>query len=833
MSLSLGARLGSGSYGTVYKGKWDARPAALKTFRVSVYEDNTSAIQHEVRVLESLKCRHVIQFFGTATHQGQLVIVTDYAEGGSLKRAIDRGLLKDWSTKMRIAQEVASGLAYIHLKHILHRDLKSANVLLTKYMEAKLCDFGLALVKTTSAAHSTDTTRGTTRWMAPELLGKRPRYSTKSDVYALGMVMWEMAANCTMPFKNQPSNEEVARIVERGEREDLPDATPADFRRFVEQFWRHDPSERPEACEMVPEEKDEDVEIESNASASNSMVSITDSHRNRLHVFPAQASMGSPIYTDSLKSLSSGVSAQEPTLVSIEDMKIAQQKKDFEILSRLAMSDVVEAQVALAAAYEKGEGTTKDSTKAFDWYHRAASKGHVHAQHRIGEMYMDGRGTPRDETQALAWWQKAADRGGFSDSQVMLGEMYQSGRGVRQSNTMAAKYYRKAAENGHAEAQHRLGMMFKNGRGVKQSNKEAVIWLRKAAEQGVVDAQRELEGALTSGQRRQLGFWIRKVVDQGEAITQPHSAPDPSSRPRSRLSLSIPLIGGVRTPIPKAIEPAGSNNTDTIGANPVSASSIRPVTERTGTDDDIRTVSGGTSTITSTTRIITENDYTGKIRYIIVGGFSGNAIRVIERRSPSTGETELVPTNDAEAGTLRHVLTERSESGEIRYIIGGVVTGKTITKVIIGPRIVTEKTSTGEDRYVIVDQYGGNAIRTKFEINPETGEWVHIPVKEPEGVLRYVNEERTESGEIRKVIGAVVTGNVKVTTRTESGGVIPSGASTSTKTRILAETDENGVTRYYQITRDSEGEEVRMQVERTKSGNFRTLAGALITSTTA
>ncbi|KAG0224966.1 hypothetical protein BGW41_004866, partial [Actinomortierella wolfii] len=195
------------------------------------------------------------------------------------------------------------------------------------------------------------------------------------------------------------------------------------------------------------------------------------------------------------------------------------------------------------------------------------------------------------------------------------------------------------------------------------------------------------------------------------------------------------------------------------------------------------------------------------------------------RRSP-TGEVELVPTSDTQTGKLHEVITERTETGEIRYIVGRVITGKTITKTIMGPRIVAEKTTTGEIRYVIIDQYNGNAIRTKFELNPETGEYTHIPVKEPEGELRYVNEERTETGEIRKVIGAVVTGNVKVTTRTETGGVIPSGS--STETRILAETDENGVTRYFQITRDTDGKETRIPVERTESGNFRTLGGVIV-----
>ncbi|KAF9429213.1 Cyclin-dependent kinase 2, partial [Entomortierella beljakovae] len=239
--------------------------------------------------------------------------------------------------------------------------------------------------------------------------------------------------------------------------------------------------------------------------------------------------------------------------------------------------------------------------------------------------------------------------------------------------------------------------------------------------------------------------------------------------------------------------------------------------------------SGGSITISSSTRIITERTSTGEIRYVIVGGFSGNAIRVLVDRT-SSGETRLTPTNE-ETGELRQVITERSESGEIRYIVGGIVTGKTITRVIMGPRIISERTATGEFRYIIIDEYKGNAIRTKFERSEETGEFVHIPVKEPEGELRYVKEERTESGEIRKVIGAVITGKVATTvTRTEGPTTSVSSSSSSSagsQVRIVAETN-GSETRYFQITQGADGQEVRTVVERTEDGGFRIPGGAIV-----
>ncbi|KAG0217517.1 hypothetical protein BGW41_000555, partial [Actinomortierella wolfii] len=171
-------------------------------------------IENEIQLLRQLKNhRHIIQFFGAAYHNDDVWLITDYAECGSLKLAIDANYLTDWEDKRRIAQEIASGLEYIHYKNILHRDLKSANVLLTSRKEVKLCDFGLAVVKGLSTIPENVALCGTIRWMAPELLDGSPQYSTKSDIYAFGMVMWEMAAMCTKPFASMANPDVVKAVI--------------------------------------------------------------------------------------------------------------------------------------------------------------------------------------------------------------------------------------------------------------------------------------------------------------------------------------------------------------------------------------------------------------------------------------------------------------------------------------------------------------------------------------------------------------------------------------------------------------------------------------------
>ncbi|KAG0232975.1 hypothetical protein BGW42_007788 [Actinomortierella wolfii] len=296
MTLQLGACIGEGGFGAVFVGKWHGQRCAVKQFFL---RGQDQLIENEIEILKNLRHRHIIQFFATERYNGTLVMITDFAEGGSLQSAIEAKTRLDWAMKDEIAKEIAKGLAYIHANHILHRDLKSGNVLLTKHLEVKLCDFGLARVKVTTASKAYgQKVEGTFRWMAPELLTLRPVYSTKSDVYALGMVMWEMAADCTVPFQGQNSNEIIASYIKQGERELIPESTPTEFRNWIESCWQQEPSKRPEASEIY----EDDIHTIQGKPEGNtvSAVSITmDSFGGKL-VQPSSDGSGGVDKTDQL-----------------------------------------------------------------------------------------------------------------------------------------------------------------------------------------------------------------------------------------------------------------------------------------------------------------------------------------------------------------------------------------------------------------------------------------------------------------------------------------------------------------------------------------------------
>ncbi|KAF9979209.1 hypothetical protein BGZ73_004095 [Actinomortierella ambigua] len=127
-SLILEKFIGAGGYGSVYHGRWGKRHVAVKKFNVT-HDDvqQTAAIQLEMQLLEKLQDRYIVQFYGTNYYEDSLVLIMDYAEGGSLKGAIEKRRVTDWATRCRLAQEIVRGLEYIHLERIFHRDLKSGN----------------------------------------------------------------------------------------------------------------------------------------------------------------------------------------------------------------------------------------------------------------------------------------------------------------------------------------------------------------------------------------------------------------------------------------------------------------------------------------------------------------------------------------------------------------------------------------------------------------------------------------------------------------------------------------------------------------------------------
>uniref|UniRef100_A0A8C7IDP5 non-specific serine/threonine protein kinase n=1 Tax=Oncorhynchus kisutch TaxID=8019 RepID=A0A8C7IDP5_ONCKI len=209
--ITLGQRIGSGSFGTVFKGKWHG-DVAVKMLNVTApTPQQLQAFKNEVGVLRKTRHVNILLFMGYTT-KPQLAIVTQWCEGSSLYHHLHIIETKFEMIKLiDIARQTAQGMDYLHAKSIIHRDLKSNNIFLHEDLTVKIGDFGLATVKSRwSGSHQFEQLSGSILWMAPEVIrlqDKNP-YSFQSDVYAFGIVLYELMSGA-LPYSNINNRDQV------------------------------------------------------------------------------------------------------------------------------------------------------------------------------------------------------------------------------------------------------------------------------------------------------------------------------------------------------------------------------------------------------------------------------------------------------------------------------------------------------------------------------------------------------------------------------------------------------------------------------------------------
>uniref|UniRef100_A0A674MTF2 RAF proto-oncogene serine/threonine-protein kinase n=1 Tax=Takifugu rubripes TaxID=31033 RepID=A0A674MTF2_TAKRU len=215
----LHSRIGSGSFGTVYKGKWHGRNA-FQTGPGPPEEQLAALSRFHVALSRHVKTRHVniLLFMGYMT-KDNLAIVTQWCEGSSLYKHIH---VLETNFKIiqliDIARQTAQGMDYLHAKNIIHRDMKSNNIFLHEGLTVKIGDFGLATVKSRwSGSNQVEQPSGSILWMSPEVIRMQDNnpYSFQSDVYSYGIVLFELMTG-ELPYSQTGNRDQIIYMVGRG-----------------------------------------------------------------------------------------------------------------------------------------------------------------------------------------------------------------------------------------------------------------------------------------------------------------------------------------------------------------------------------------------------------------------------------------------------------------------------------------------------------------------------------------------------------------------------------------------------------------------------------------
>ncbi|XP_006300598.2 probable leucine-rich repeat receptor-like protein kinase At5g49770 [Capsella rubella] len=196
-NFSVSSELGYGGYGKVYKGMLqDGQMLAIKRAQQGSTQGGLE-FKTEIELLSRVHHKNLVGLVGFCFEQGEQILVYEYMSNGSLKDSLTgrSGISLDWRRRLRVALGSARGLAYLHEladPPIIHRDVKSTNILLDENLTAKVADFGLSkLVSDCTKGHVSTQVKGTLGYLDPEYYTTQ-KLTEKSDVYSFGVVMMEL-----------------------------------------------------------------------------------------------------------------------------------------------------------------------------------------------------------------------------------------------------------------------------------------------------------------------------------------------------------------------------------------------------------------------------------------------------------------------------------------------------------------------------------------------------------------------------------------------------------------------------------------------------------------
>ncbi|XP_061750102.1 tyrosine-protein kinase Fyn-like isoform X1 [Nerophis ophidion] len=242
-TLELELKLGTGCFAEVYYGTWNGTTkVAVKTLKPGTM--SPESFLEEAQIMKKLRHDKLVQLYAVVS-QEPIYIVTEYMGQGSLLEFLKDGEGQGLKLPnlVDMSAQVAAGMAYIERMNYIHRDLRSANILVGDNLVCKIADFGLARLIEDNEYTARQGAKFPIKWTAPEaaLYGK---FTIKSDVWSFGILLTELVTKGRVPYPGM-NNREVLEQVERGYRMPCPQDCPLSMHELMLQCWKKTAEERP------------------------------------------------------------------------------------------------------------------------------------------------------------------------------------------------------------------------------------------------------------------------------------------------------------------------------------------------------------------------------------------------------------------------------------------------------------------------------------------------------------------------------------------------------------------------------------------------------------
>uniref|UniRef100_A0A8C1IPF6 Tyrosine-protein kinase n=1 Tax=Cyprinus carpio TaxID=7962 RepID=A0A8C1IPF6_CYPCA len=241
--------LGSGNFGTVLRGVYQMKKTQkIVAVKILKNDDNNTAVKDEMlreaSVMQQLDNPYIVRMIGICEAEN-LMLVMELAELGPLHKFLQKNKHISMKNITELVHQVSMGMKYLEEHNFVHRDLAARNVLLVTQHYAKISDFGLskALAEEENYYKAKGHGKWPLKWYAPECMNYL-KFSSKSDVWSFGVLMWEAFSYGQKPYKGLKGNE-VIQMIESGERMSAPADCPAEMYNLMRKCWTYKPDERP------------------------------------------------------------------------------------------------------------------------------------------------------------------------------------------------------------------------------------------------------------------------------------------------------------------------------------------------------------------------------------------------------------------------------------------------------------------------------------------------------------------------------------------------------------------------------------------------------------